>query len=149
MLYQFLNDAPPMLVDFDSIKWPLNVVLPWLKTETSTRPELAPIAVVDAEARFQRKILEQKIPLELPTGLLSVFCATLGKILHPYAFFERNRRCVELQFDYKLGVHQLAEADPGAFRTDVEAIVEPYAVTVNRHGEREEFYKSLAPLVRF
>jgi hypothetical protein len=128
MHYQFLNDAAPIEIDYDSIRWPPRVVLPWLKTPLETKPELTPIAVIEGENRFQRTVLEEKIPIGFGQRLDSIFAAELGKHLAPYAFFERSGHCVELEFDYKLGAYQLAEADGYSFRTDIEAVVEPYTL---------------------
>ncbi len=132
MWYEILVKKPPLEITFASLNWPapwsVEAPAPPPEAPASADPHLAPIAVVEGVNRFQRSILKKKIPIQLPDGLDSIFAAELGKHLEPYSFFERSGRCVLLEFDYKLGAYRLAEADGYSFRTDIEAVVEPYVV---------------------
>jgi hypothetical protein len=89
--------------------------------------DLVPIAVVDDEGnRFRRDVLKDKIAIELPISLDSIFARELGTNLKPYGFFERSGRCVVLDYDYKLENYRLTEADGYSFRTDLEAVCMPF-----------------------
>jgi hypothetical protein len=97
------------------------------KTETKPKdPTTSPVTETWDKKRFRREVREKKIPIAFSGTFNSHFGKQLGNALAPYAFFERAGRCVVLDFDYKAGVYQLNEVDPYGFRTDIEAVCDPY-----------------------
>jgi hypothetical protein len=139
MPYQFLSKMQPARIRFEEIKWPDNLVLPWL--ETKARPEKA---VVQAEQNHQpartpvkskRATLEDRIPIQLPGkgGLHSDFCRELGAVLSQHDFYIRSNECVQPSYDRVTGNLALSALSPHQFITAIEAIVVPFRVD-NGHG---------------
>lgn len=68
--YQFVNEAKPLEVDFATIVWPEDLVLPWVKTETPTlfEKEGDPVIIDDkGNIAINDMVIAKMFALERPT----------------------------------------------------------------------------------